>query len=61
MTTELNCQNPEEHHQHLCVLKTKLSRSELKKLTRHPHYKCEICKGMANHGRNLCVPKKIRS
>jgi len=54
------CRKPEEHHQHLCVLKARLDREELAALTRHPRYACELCGGRTERGGNLCQPRKIR-
>lgn len=61
MAAERSCTHPEEHHLHLCELKVRLPKSELEPLLKNPKYVCAICGGRVNRGRNLCVPKRIRS
>jgi len=60
MSENRGCRKPEEHHRHLCVLKTRLTKAELAALTRHPRFVCELCGGRTDGGGNLCRPQKIR-
>jgi hypothetical protein len=61
MERNLTCKKPNEHHMHLCSLKTRLPESELALLVKNPKYVCAICGGRVNRGRNLCAPKRIRT
>jgi len=54
------CKHPEQHHHHLCVLGSKLSKSELSSYVKDPRYLCANCGGRTHEGKNLCNPKKIR-
>ena len=60
MTKDRTCTHPEEHHLHLCELKTRLSKSELDPLLKNPKYVCATCGGRVHQGRNLCAPIRIR-
>ncbi len=61
MTEEKTCNHPEEHEQHLCQLKKRLSRSELNDLRKNPKYVCTGCGGRVDRGGNLCLPKRIKT
>lgn len=61
MARELSCKKPDEHHMHLCSLKTRLPEGELALLRKNPKYVCAICGGRVDRGRNLCAPKRIRT
>ena len=61
MAEQPTCKKPEEHHLHLCELKTTMKKSELAPLLRSPRYVCAICGGKVGRGRNLCAPKRLRS
>jgi hypothetical protein len=61
MAKEQSCTHPEEHHLHLCELKPRLPKSELDLLLKNPKYVCANCGGRTNCGRNLCMPKRIRT
>jgi hypothetical protein len=60
MRNEQGCRKPEEHHQHLCVLKNRLDKAELAGLISQPRFVCGICGGRTRRGGNLCQPKKLR-
>ncbi len=61
MEKDSSCRKPEEHHLHLCALKTRLSRAELAELQSNPKYVCANCGGRVTRGRNLCVPKRLKT
>ncbi len=61
MADNTTCKKPEEHHLHLCELNTRLSKAELAELHKNPKYVCANCGGRVHSGRNLCVPKRIRT
>lgn len=61
MAEERSCTHPGEHHQHLCELKMHLPKSELDPLLKNPKYVCANCGGRVNRGRNLCLPRRIKS
>jgi hypothetical protein len=58
---ESSCHKPEEHHLHLCALAKTLKKAELTAYTKNPQYVCANCRGKTNRGKNLCIPKRIRS
>lgn len=60
MRRETSCAHPAEHHLHLCELKVRLPKAELDLLMKNPKYVCANCGGRTTHGRNLCLPQKIR-
>ncbi len=61
MSRDIPCKKPAEHQQHLCVLEKRLSRADLAALKKNPQYVCANCGGRVNRGKNLCVPKRIRT
>jgi hypothetical protein len=56
-----SCTRPQEHHLHLCELRSSLSRAELNVLMQNPKYVCANCGDRMHSGRNLCIPKRIRN
>lgn len=54
------CKHPEQHHQHLCVLTSQLTKSQLAAYTKEARYVCANCGGKTHEGKHLCHPKKIQ-
>ncbi len=48
-----------DHQGHLCVLSSKESLDELKKLVRNPKYICFTCGRAADQEKNLCNPMPL--
>ena len=53
-----DCQQPEYHKMHLCILRH-ISAEEADKISSRPEYRCLRCSLQADHAENLCQPKKL--
>lgn len=56
-----NCVDPDQHHIHVCELKAKDLKEELRKLLEETpvKYACTNCGVKVAHAENVCAPKEI--
>ena len=53
-----DCQQPDYHKMHLCILQH-ISDGGVDQLTSRPEYRCRRCNLQANKAENLCQPIKL--
>lgn len=53
-----DCQQPEYHKMHLCILQH-ISQDEVSQLTSHPEFRCLRCNLRADRKENLCQPTRL--
>jgi hypothetical protein len=56
---EKECQAPDYHKMHLCVLKHMGQMQLLDELTENPTHRCSRCGCSSNNRKNLCQPYEL--
>ncbi len=57
--SEKECQAPDYHKMHLCVLKHMGQMQLLDELTENPTHRCSRCGCSSNNRKNLCQPYEL--
>jgi hypothetical protein len=58
---DASCLAPEQHHLHLCELKAKELKEEVRRLFEEPaHFACSNCGAKVSRAENVCAPKALR-